>query len=226
MPGYDDIADAYVTSNYNRPIDLAEDYVVTAIVNRLYAESKTILDIGCGAGRLLDHTYIPIEDYTGLDSSFRMIEHAKKAHPKYKFALADIQEAGQLRKLGKFDCAVSLYCALSYCPEMPVALANICGVLKPGGRFFAMLCSQKYQKRTSYIRLREGKPAKLYETTAAHLESVTKRAGFVDVRVFGLSPHMDGSKDDHKLLAEKLMISSMLDSPDVGWFLCVSGEKP
>jgi SAM-dependent methyltransferase len=226
MSGYDDIADAYVTFKYNRPIDKAEDYVVTAIVNQLSASDKTIIDVGCGAGRILDHIYIQPDSYTGLDSSFRMIEHAKRAHPKHRFVLADIQDAGQLRKLGKYDVAISLFGALSYCPETPVAIVNIYNMLKNGGRFFAMLYSQKYQKRTSYIRLRQGKPAKHYETCAAHIESVCKRVGFVDVRMFGLSPHCDGSKDNFKLLAEKLMLSAMLDPADAGWFLCVSGEKP
>ena len=47
-----------------------------------------ILDLGCGNGRLIELFYDKKVGYTGLDSSEKLIDIAKKRHPQEKFIIA------------------------------------------------------------------------------------------------------------------------------------------
>jgi 2-polyprenyl-3-methyl-5-hydroxy-6-metoxy-1,4-benzoquinol methylase len=50
---------------------------------------NSILDLGCGDGRLCQH--IPkLSTYTGVDYSVKRIELAKKTYPSYKFIAEDL----------------------------------------------------------------------------------------------------------------------------------------
>jgi len=55
-------------------------------------ENKKLLDVGCGLGNLLE--YLRDKgvhfDYTGVDISSKMTEHAKKRNPESKFLCLDI----------------------------------------------------------------------------------------------------------------------------------------
>jgi len=68
----------------------------------------TLLDVGCGAGLLLDHihqkNYNWIE-YTGVDASVNMIDAAIKKHPDAIFRCLDICEIKS--DLPKYDYVVS-----------------------------------------------------------------------------------------------------------------------
>jgi trans-aconitate methyltransferase len=64
-----------------------EDFLQKA---KKYFQGKTVLDIGCGAGR-----WLPLfegMDYTGVDISEREIDAAKKRYPGKNFICADITE--------------------------------------------------------------------------------------------------------------------------------------
>lgn len=92
---------------------------------------EIILDLGCGTGEL---THAIAEDgavVTGLDSSAKMIECAKKSFPALNFLVKDAQNF-------EFDCqfdAVFSNAVLHWMPEPTKVLHSVYQCLKPGGRF-------------------------------------------------------------------------------------------
>ncbi len=52
-------------------------------------EGEKILDLGCGNGRLFEIFQDKKVDYVGVDNSEKLIEIAKKKHPKIKFQKTD-----------------------------------------------------------------------------------------------------------------------------------------
>lgn len=69
-------------------------------------DTKTILDVGCGNGRLLwellqSNVATAPENYLWVDMSSWMIEQAQKKYPRYSFAVCDMKNLDQLQK--KFD---------------------------------------------------------------------------------------------------------------------------
>jgi 2-polyprenyl-3-methyl-5-hydroxy-6-metoxy-1,4-benzoquinol methylase len=63
---------------------------------------ESILDVGCGNGRLLEALQDRKVNYLGVDSSAKLVELAKMKYPSMKFSLGDILELGQLPEIN-FD---------------------------------------------------------------------------------------------------------------------------
>src|SRR3989344_1869775 len=64
--------------------------------------NDTVLDIGCGNGRILNGIKQKV-DYLGVDFSRLLIAQAKKLHPKQRFVIGDILEPHTWNKLPKAD---------------------------------------------------------------------------------------------------------------------------
>ncbi len=97
-----------------------------------YRENFTVLDLGCGNGRLL--TFLEKEgykSYLGLDQSGELLKQAKKEHPKAKFLEADMSEPLKLEKVDAIFAIASFH----HLPpkDQLQALKNWKKVLKPGG---------------------------------------------------------------------------------------------
>ncbi len=61
-------------------------------------EKQSILDLGCGNGRLLSYLQKHGDfKYIGVDQSAGLLKHAKKNHPKAKFIEADISKKLDLK---------------------------------------------------------------------------------------------------------------------------------
>ena len=69
--------------------EFPEGWDVIDFFKNLYSEEEygSILDIGCGYGRLCNA--FNAKNYCGLDISSHAIEKAQKVHPEYKFSLLD-----------------------------------------------------------------------------------------------------------------------------------------
>lgn len=100
-----------------------------------YRSNFTVLDLGCGNGRLL--TFLEKEgykSYLGLDQSAELLKQAKKEHPKAKFFEADMSEALPVEKVNAIFAIASFH----HLPpkDQLQALKNWKKVLKPGGFLF------------------------------------------------------------------------------------------
>jgi ubiquinone/menaquinone biosynthesis C-methylase UbiE len=95
-------------------------------------DSDSIIDIGCGNGRLLKNSKIQNPNYLGIDFSEGLIAQAKKDFPDYKFEVLDVQNLKALNKQFDIGFAVSV---LNHLPKerQQRALENIKAVIKPGG---------------------------------------------------------------------------------------------
>ena len=63
---------------------------------------ESVLDVGCGNGRLLLGLPKTVK-YTGLDISSGLLKEAERIHPGHHFIETDITEPGIWKHLGKFD---------------------------------------------------------------------------------------------------------------------------
>lgn len=79
------------------------------------ASGSSILDIGCGNGKLV--TGIPSDiSYLGTDFSKVLLSEAKKLHPERAFRLADVTEEKHWENLGEFD-AIFAVAVLHHIPK-------------------------------------------------------------------------------------------------------------
>ncbi|MFA5070416.1 MAG: class I SAM-dependent methyltransferase [Patescibacteria group bacterium] len=98
-----------------------------------FKDGDTILDAGCGNGRLSEIFEKIKVNYIGIDSSERLIATARVKYPSLKFEVADILEL--IFPDGQFD-VVFLIAVLQHVPSNELrleAFKNIYRILKPDG---------------------------------------------------------------------------------------------
>lgn len=98
-------------------------------------DGDSVIDVGCGNGRLLDNVKNKKINYLGIDSSSELIEFAKKNYPNNEFVVGDIlsltEEVEQ-----KFDLVISV-AVLHHLPgkELRInALNQLKNVCRPEGK--------------------------------------------------------------------------------------------
>lgn len=107
-----------------------------------------ILDIGCGTGLLIDYLNIPVENYTGIDVSIKMLEVFRKKHPEYKRRLFNIRYENFIKNNGKkFDLIIALFGTMNYIGPYN----SIYKLLKLNGKYYLMYFAPNYYPET-YIR--------------------------------------------------------------------------
>lgn len=97
---YDNFASTFSKSRKNLKwpeIDYIKDFLQTYFGEK----EPSILDVGCGNGRLLESISPTKNKYLGIDESKNMIEEAKKLHEWYSFETLDMNALDQVEK--KFD---------------------------------------------------------------------------------------------------------------------------
>ena len=97
------------------------------------AGAGSVLDVGCGLGRLTVKLAIPNREVTGVDLSPEMIARARKAGRatrRLMFLCGDFLERDFTAQ--QFDCVISA-AALHHMPE-DVAVPRMVELLRPGGR--------------------------------------------------------------------------------------------
>jgi 2-polyprenyl-3-methyl-5-hydroxy-6-metoxy-1,4-benzoquinol methylase len=70
-------------------------------------EGASILDVGCGNGRLIEAFENKKINYIGIDQNEKLIELAKKQKPGYKFAVGDLCKLGRIAEYD-FDYLISI----------------------------------------------------------------------------------------------------------------------
>ena len=109
-------------------------------------EGQTVLDAGCGLGRISVELALLGLDVTGVDIIQTELEAAKESAEAegldINFVNADLRT---LNTNKKYDCVVNLYTSFGYCDtreEDMLILKNMADSVKPGGTFI-MECTSR-----------------------------------------------------------------------------------
>ena len=81
---------------------------------------QSVLDIGCGNGKLISGLPEGVE-YVGTDFSQTLLDEARKLHPTHDLRYGNVVEESHWRDLGKYD-AIFCVAVLHHIPERPQQL--------------------------------------------------------------------------------------------------------
>ena len=121
---------------------------------------ESVLDVGCGSGRLLSGLPENVE-YMGIDFSKTLIRIARENYPGREFVIASMTDGQVWEKLGKHD-AVFMVASLHHLPTRELQLMVLRaskGVLKPGGFLFLSvwnLWNKKMMEKMGNVKLVAG----------------------------------------------------------------------
>ena len=154
---------------------------------------SSVLDVGCGNGRLLAGMPSDIS-YTGLDISQSLLQEAHKAHPKRQFVEADITQEKVWQNLPLFDYiyCVAVFHHLPTFKDQLFVLNQIKKHLKPQGKVLITawnLWQPKYLKYHLDIKTKlqnlhyvyipfQGQPRFCFAFTSLYLHRLCKAASF------------------------------------------------
>jgi len=123
--------------NYNK---IAEDFSATRayiwddikVLLDYVGEGDSVLDVGCGNGRLVEGLKEKNVKYLGIDFSEKLIAEARKKYPHHEFAVVDLAEFHSDQ--AKYDVVFCLS-VLNHFPKdfQEKIILNIKSALKPGG---------------------------------------------------------------------------------------------
>ena len=71
-------------------------------------KEMSVLDVGCGNGRLIDFLKPYMKKYVGIDISSGMLREARKKYPQYIFKEGEMSEIGEMFPQGEFDTIFSI----------------------------------------------------------------------------------------------------------------------
>jgi len=113
-------------------------------------DGDSLLDVGCGNGRLIENLGNKNISYLGVDNSEELIKLAKINYPEQNFKVLDILKLETLTQ--KFDLVISV-AVLHHLPSQELrleALKNLKSVTTPGGQIifsvWKLWSNKKYQK--------------------------------------------------------------------------------
>jgi len=118
---------------------------------------QSVLDVGCGSGRLLSGLPNGVE-YLGIDFSETLLKIARESYPEREFVLGDIADKNVWEGLSQYD-AVFCVASLHHLPSRKLqlmVLREMKKVLKPGGFLFLSvwnLWSERMEKKLGGIYL-------------------------------------------------------------------------
>lgn len=99
-----ELVDAYASSEL-RPAE-------QVLLDRYRAElSGSVLELGCGAGRLTGHVSKIAKRVQGVDISAAMVEYCRLTYPQAQFTTGDLQELAWVPD-GSYDAVVASFCVL------------------------------------------------------------------------------------------------------------------
>lgn len=140
--GYDAYADAYCDPKNYEFLDSFEDNKISQFLGDL--SDKSVLDAGCGSGRLIEALRDKGAEITAMDISQKMLDKINKKYSKIKTVKGDI--AAMPFKDEMFDVVIAAFVIvhLKY-PEK--AFEECYRVLKPGGFLLVTNVNQKKEPK-------------------------------------------------------------------------------
>ncbi len=131
---YDRVARSYAAllpdTRAEGPLELA---MVDELGRRVRASGRpTVLDAGCGAGRMSAYLARHGLEVVGVDVSPAMVDVAAATYPQHRFEVGDI--AALPYQDGAFGGVLAWYSIIHTDPRaLPGVVAELCRVLRPGG---------------------------------------------------------------------------------------------
>lgn len=116
------------------PVKLHPSEATALVRYRDDIHGQTVLDLGCGAGRLTTYLRPLVKKYVGLDVSAHMVHHCRKTFQGLEFIHGDMRSLRPFHH-GSFDAifaVANLFDAVSHEERLQV-LAEVRRVLVPGG---------------------------------------------------------------------------------------------
>lgn len=162
------------------------DYVIK-IAN--LKKGSSILDAGCGTGRICIELAAKNMNVTGVDIIQSELDAAKESAADEGVELNLINKDLRIFKTSrKFDCGINLYTSFGYCDTIKedfLIIKNICKALKKGATFIMECISRE--------------TAILYFTEGEEFE----RAGFNVVTKFTVEGNWEGLRSNWTLINDK-----------------------
>ena len=159
--------------------------------------ARRVLDVGCGAGTLLDAAVAAGADAVGVDISSAMVEAARRRVPTATVVTADAQTADLLAAApgAPFDRVVSRF-GVMFFADPEAAFVNIRSATAPGARL-AFVCWREGETDTFSLGLRAltarladpparpmpGAPGPMGLANAERIHEVLTVAGWSDVTI-------------------------------------------
>jgi ubiquinone/menaquinone biosynthesis C-methylase UbiE len=130
---YDQVARAYAEQGTDDVAAKPFDREILAEFARRVSPGRTVLDLGCGPGRVTRFLHEQGLDTIGVDLAPEMIEIARSSNPDLLFTVASM--AALPYADASFAGLVAMY-SIIHIPraEQPVVFRELLRVLEPGGR--------------------------------------------------------------------------------------------
>lgn len=179
---YDVLARKY-DEMYQDDASRAEDRVIARLLHRRIAAARTVIDVGCGTGWLLDHFTANLRQYVGFDLSPGMLAQAGFKHPQDRSLLREGDMNGQWPvPLEWADLVVSTFASPSYARPLDF-MRRAAAHLKPGGRVLLMPHAPGNDLRPHYLN--EDAYAGCRPWTVAEVRHACREAGFARPTIVG-----------------------------------------
>ena len=131
---WDELAPCYDAGPGTPDHDYERDAVCT-LIEPYVRQARSVLDIGCGTGFLLDRFEVPPALYTGIDISHLMLRRLVAKHPAHVDSV-EVCSFEEWYPVQRYDLALGLFGASSWI--LPEYLAKVPMLLNPGGRWILM----------------------------------------------------------------------------------------
>ena len=112
------------------------------------ALAGTVLELGCGAGRVTGYLIELARDVHGIDLSTSMVDYCRRVYPRGTFHVGDIRDIGSLER-ASFDVVVAPYNVLDVLgdTDRKTVLDGIHHVLPVGGMLIMSTHNRGYASR-------------------------------------------------------------------------------
>jgi SAM-dependent methyltransferase len=183
--------------------------------------ARRVLDVGCGAGTLIEAAVAAGADAVGVDISSAMVEAASRRVPSATVVTADAQTADLLAVVpgAPFDRVVSRF-GVMFFADPEAAFANIRSATSPGARL-VFVCWREGETEMFSLGLRAlmahladpparpmpGQPGPMGLANADRLREVLTAGGWSDVTIEPLDGMCDYSMDGSDGVEERLTIA-------------------